>query len=68
MNKFAERLNRTLRETNVPQRELARRVNMSQSIINNYCRGEREPTLDVLMLVCKALGESADYMLGMTDD
>ena len=35
--------------------------------VNNYCTGKREPTLDVLILICKALNESADYMLGLSD-
>lgn len=40
---------------------------MSQSVINNYCTGKRDPTLDVLLLICKALDVSADYLLGVED-
>ena len=67
MNKFAERLCRTLESLKITQYELAKQVNMSRSIINNYCTGKREPTLDSLMLICKALDESADYLIGLVD-
>ena len=67
MNKFAVRLNETLKNLGMSQSELARKINMSVSIVNNYCRGRREPSLDVLMLICKALDESADYLLGIVD-
>ena len=65
MNKFAERLKQTLKELNMSQVELALKINMSQSVVNNYCTGKREPTLDVLVAICNVLGESADYLLGI---
>ncbi len=65
MNKFAERLNGSLKVNKMSQSELARRINMSQSIVNNYCSGKREPTLDVLVLICEALNETSDYLLGI---
>ena len=67
MNKFAERLSKVLQENQISQRDLAKKINMSQSIVNNYCTGKREPKLDVLMLICKALHETADYLLGLAD-
>ncbi len=47
------------------QSMLAKRIGMSQSVVNNYCTGKREPTFDVLILICRALSESADYLLGI---
>ncbi len=67
MNKFSERLKECLKATGVSQSELARRINMSQSVVNNYCTGKHEPPLDILILICKALGESSDYLLGLVD-
>ena len=49
------------------QSELARRLGLSSSIINNYCAGKKEPTLDNFMRICLILEETADYMLGMGD-
>ncbi|MBQ3571256.1 MAG: helix-turn-helix transcriptional regulator [Clostridia bacterium] len=65
MNKFSERLKQVLQENNMSQSELAKRIKMSQGVVNNYCTGKREPTLDVLILICKELKESADFLLGI---
>ncbi len=67
MNKFAERLNEVLKDLGLSQSALAKKIGMSQSVVNNYCTGKREPTLDTLIIICKALGESADYLLGLED-
>ena len=65
MNKFKERLNKVLQENQMSKAELARKIGMSKSIITNYCLGKREPSLDALILICNALQESADYLLGI---
>ena len=67
MNKLSERLNLVLKTNGISQSELARRIGMSQGVVNNYCTGKREPSLDVLILICKALNESSDYLLGIDD-
>ena len=67
MNKFKDRLNEELAENSLSQNALARRISMSQTVVNNYCTGKREPSLDVLILICKELQVSADYLLGLED-
>lgn len=67
MTIFCKRLKETLVAINMSQWELAKRIGMSQSIVNNYCTGKHEPSLDVLVAICKELGESADYLLGLVD-
>ena len=67
MNRFSERLKQILKDSNMTQIALAKKIGMSQGIVNNYCTGKREPTLDVLVLICKTLNESADYILGLVD-
>ena len=67
MNKFAERLRLVLKVNNITQVELAKRINMSQGVVNNYCTGKREPTLDGLVAISRALNESVDYLLGLED-
>lgn len=67
MNKFSERLKEVLRERDMSQDALAKKIGMSQGVVNNYCTGKREPTLDVLVSICRALNESADYLLGLED-
>ncbi|MDE7191331.1 MAG: helix-turn-helix domain-containing protein [Clostridia bacterium] len=67
MNKFKDRLREVLAENKISQRSLAKRLYLSQTIVNNYCTGKREPTLDVLISICKELDVSVDYLLGLTD-
>lgn len=67
MNKFKERLNEILNENGISQVALAKKIEMSQGVVNNYCTGKREPTLDVLMRICEVLEISADYLLGLID-
>ena len=67
MNKLSERLVEVLKANGISQNALAKKIGMSQGVVNNYCTGKREPSLDVLILICKALNESSDYLLGITD-
>lgn len=65
MSVFSNKLKEVLKQNKISQVELAKRINMSQGIVNNYCTGKREPSLDVLISICKTLDESADYLLGL---
>jgi len=67
MKIFVERLNESLKSNQMSQSELARRIKMSQVVVNNYCTGKRVPPMDILVAICKELDESADYLLGLTD-
>ena len=67
MNKFKERINQVLKDNDMSQTALAKAIGMSQGVVNNYCTGKREPSLDVLVLICKELKESSDYLLGIED-
>ncbi len=65
MNKFSERLRQSLLENGMSQTALAKKIGMSQGVVNNYCTGKREPTLDVLIAICVVLNEKSDYLLGL---
>ncbi|MDE7395704.1 MAG: helix-turn-helix transcriptional regulator [Clostridiales bacterium] len=67
MNIFKDRLKEALEENNLTQVTLAQKIFMSQAVVNNYCTGKREPSLDVLISICKVLNVSADFLLGLTD-
>ena len=64
MNKFAERLRETLRQSGISQSELARRLKMSYQGVNDYCTGKNEPPLDTLLKISKVLEETVGYLLG----
>lgn len=67
MNKFKERISEALAENHLSQSAFARKMFMSQGTVNNYCTGKREPSLDVLILICRELNVSSDYLLGLVD-
>ncbi|MDE5756554.1 MAG: helix-turn-helix domain-containing protein [Clostridia bacterium] len=67
MSEFKDRLKEALAENNMSQNELAKKLFMSQAIVNNYCTGKREPSLEVFYSICKILDVSADFLLGLTD-
>ena len=66
MNKFAERLNETLKSRGISQNAFSKTIGFAQSTVNAWCAGKHEPSLDVLVKICHALNESADYLLGIT--
>ena len=68
MNKFSERLRQVLKDNGMSQVMLAKKIGMSQGVVNNYCTEKREPTLDVLIAICQVLNESADYLLGINNN
>lgn len=51
----------------ITQSELAKRIGMSKSVVNEYCTGKKKPSIEVLVEICKALNESSDYLLGLVD-
>lgn len=67
MKDFSERLREVLKDNQMSQSELAKKIGMSQDAVNSYCTGKRKQPIGVLILICKAVGESADYLLGLID-
>jgi len=66
LTKFAERL-RALRGTR-SQAEMAAFIGMhTQASWAQWEVGARQPKLDMFVEICKKLGVSADWMLGMDD-
>lgn len=59
----AVRLRERLKALN--QRDVARELNMDPSTLNKYAAGTRSPDPDTLVRICRALGVSADELLGL---
>lgn len=49
------------------QDDLAKELNIQRQTISNYMNGARTPNTYTLKQLCKALGVSADYLIGLTD-
>lgn len=55
-------------EKGLTQKELAQYLNIGQSTVNGYEKGNREPVLEIIKAYSKFFNVSTDYLLGMEDD
>uniref|UniRef100_UPI00405722F0 helix-turn-helix domain-containing protein n=1 Tax=Acetatifactor sp. TaxID=1872090 RepID=UPI00405722F0 len=46
------------------QKEVANIINVSASVVSNYEKGERTPSLEILMALARLYQCSTDYLLG----
>jgi len=51
----------------VTQKSVAIAINVSERAYQHYELGTREPNHDNLVMLCRYLNVSADYLLGLTD-
>jgi len=63
---MGDRIKLALEMRNMKQKELAKRVGMTEVTISRYITGDREPKADAIIAICNALCVSADWLLGMT--
>ena len=67
LNKFAERLQEIRAESGINQAKLAELCNVQQSCVSKWERGLTLPDAEMIVVICKALHVSADYLLGILD-
>ena len=65
---FSERITEALRQSNLTQKQVAEKLNIAESNITNWKKGENLPSVDILYKICILLDESADYLLGIEDE
>lgn len=68
MNKFSQRVADAIKQSGKTQKEIAKALNISEGNITNWKKGESQPSIEILYLLCKFIGESADYLLGLEDE
>lgn len=64
---FNQRLREVRLEKNLRQKDLADALGLTLRAICNYEAGTREPSLQILVKLCKYLDVPSDYLLGITD-
>ena len=67
LNKFAERLKEVRVENKLNQMELAELCSVQQSCVSKWERGITLPDTEMIVILCKVLHVSADYLLGIED-
>jgi len=64
INGLGERLQEQRQLKNLSQKEVGNAINVSASIVSNYEKGERTPSLEVLMALARLYQCSTDYLIG----
>ena len=68
MNRFAERLKELREEKGLSQNQLAKFTGFSQVAISLWEKNLRTPTIDVIIVLVKFFGVSADYLIGISEE
>lgn len=66
--KFSERIAESIKSSGYTQKEIAKMLNISESNITNWKKGDNLPSIDILYKLCVILHESADYLLGLDNN
>lgn len=64
---FAARLDLSMYNHGMSTAEIAQELHVQEATARSWVTGSRTPTLDSLASVCKLLGVSADWLLGLED-
>ena len=63
MEQIKSALIEALKQSNVKQEELAKKIGVSQSMISHYVSGRKMPALDTLSRLCSVLDLDANEIL-----
>ena len=65
---FGNHLKMVRKSNNLTQKQLADAIGATENGVQNYERGARKPTFDMLIALADALEVSLDYLVGRSDD
>ncbi|MDE6302671.1 MAG: helix-turn-helix domain-containing protein [Clostridia bacterium] len=68
LKQIQKNLAEAINTSNITQSELARRLNIGQSNISHYIKGNKMPALDTLANLCKIIDISPAYILCYEDE
>ena len=68
MDDFVKRLQQLLEKNDISQRELAKKVGVSEVTISRYMSGERNPRIEIARKIAEVFGVTTDYLLGGADE
>lgn len=64
---FGHRLEKLMREKGITRKALKDDAGISLQSISNYLKGKRKPDCEMVAEISRALGVSADYLLGLSE-
>lgn len=65
--KFSERLNELMDEKKLTATALANIIGVKDTTVLRWRKGQINPTVDKIVLLCDYFGVTADYLLGLED-
>ena len=65
--KFSERLSELMEDKAISSVKLSKSIDVDHTTILRWKRGEMNPTIDKLNMLCDFFGVTADYLLGRED-
>jgi len=65
--KFSERLDELMQEKGLSALALSKIIHINDATISRWRKGEMNPTIDKLNMLCDFFGVTADYLLGRED-
>lgn len=68
MESLGERITRLRKKSNLSQKELADKTNLTEATLSRYENDLREPKGEVIVKIANALDVTTDYLLGRTDE
>ena len=68
LQNIQKRLRKAIKESGIPQKEIAALIGVSAQMVSKYMKADIFPALDTLAKLCKVLDVSADYILGIDEN
>lgn len=65
---YGERIKELRKEKGLTQTQFAKLINTTQKNISKYELEQLDLNTDTIILICKTLNVSADYLLGLEDE
>lgn len=66
--KFTKRLSELLKRYSITQRELAKKIGVSENTMSRYCSGTRCPGAIEMINIASELNVTIEYLVGIDDD
>jgi transcriptional regulator with XRE-family HTH domain len=66
--RIGERIKEKREKTDMSQKDLGAAAGVTQSAVNQYEKGGKKPSSEVLSKIAMALGTSTDYLLGSAEE
>jgi len=61
---FQEKLTNLMKDKNISQKELAKRIGIDETAMSRYVNGSRTPRIDILANLARELDVTIEYLVG----